>query len=334
MTSAHSSKGSPQNRSAGNTFTALTLDRASRRRRNAAWVAERLEAASTRLLPVWRSQVLVTYDPATHPVWLSPEEAGEELRRAESVILLGEGSQHTYFALGLRPGDESAPNGPAPDSIPTKGGAFQRLRAVAPLLDGASAALLAYAKAMVHYHLQHRFCGICGSPTVSKEGGYLRACTNAECGHHDFPRTDPAIIVLVSSGERCLLGRQPTWPENLYSIIAGFVEPGESLESAVAREVREETGVRVGRVRYHSSQPWPFPRSLMIGFTATAKSTAIRLNDGELADARWVSREDIARELKQGTLQLPSSISISRRLIETWFDAEGSLRLTHLLGSE
>jgi NAD+ diphosphatase len=314
-----------------NTFTSLMIDRASRRRRDDAWVAERSEDPATRFLPVWGSKVLVTGigdipgESTPHPIQLSPEEAGEHLRQAESVILLGEDEEHAYFALGLRPSDGPPPTGLA------EIGAFRRLRAVAPLLDGESAALLAYAKAMVHYHHQHRFCPTCGAPTKSKEGGHLRVCTNAGCGQHDFPRTDPAIIVLVSSGERCLLGRQPTWPENLYSIIAGFVEPGENLEDAVAREVREETGIRIRHIRYHSSQPWPFPRSLMVGFTATAESTTIRLNDGELADARWLSREEIEWELKRGTLRLPSSISISRRLIETWFDAGSSVALRRIL---
>jgi NAD+ diphosphatase len=129
-----------------------------------------------------------------------------------------------------------------------------------------------------------------------------------------------------------LLGRQPTWPAGRYSIIAGFVEPGEDLEAAVAREVHEETGIEVGRVRYFASQPWPFPSSLMLGFTAQAPSTTIRLEDGELEDARWLSREEIAGELRRGTLRLPPEVSISYRLIEDWFDGGGCVRLKHLIG--
>ena len=131
-----------------------------------------------------------------------------------------------------------------------------------------------------------------------------------------------------------MLGRQPTWPTGRYSIIAGFVEPGENLEAAVAREVWEETGVEIDEVHYHASQPWPFPSSLMLGFTAQAVSTAIRLNDGELEDARWLSRDEIIGELRRGTLRLPPDVSISYRLIEDWFDAGGSRRLRHHIPEE
>lgn len=327
MTSEEDAGSVQQNRSAGNTFTSLTLDRAPRRRRDAAWIAKQLEAPTTRFLPVWGSKVIITNEAVPRPVWLGPEGASDLLQQAQSVILLGESEEHTYVALGL-----PTAGGPPPASL-AQLGTFQPLRTVAALLDGETAALLAYAKAMVHYHHGHRFCATCGSPTASEEGGHLRICTNACCGQQDFPRTDPAIIVLVSSEGRCLLGRQATWSENLYSIIAGFVEPGESLEAAVAREVREETGVRVEQVRYHSSQPWPFPRSLMIGFTAVAETTTIRLRDGELEKARWLSREAIVQELRQGKLQLPSSISISHRLIETWFDAEATAALSQILAS-
>ena len=139
---------------------------------------------------------------------------------------------------------------------------------------------------------------------------------NADCSRIIFPRVDPAIIVLVSDGDRCLLGRQPSWPEGMYSTVAGFAEPGESLEDAVRREVYEETNVHVGEVRYHSSQPWPFPSSLMIGFLAQATSSEIRLNDAELEDAQWFTREDLRSDFPK----LPSSVSIARRLVDHWDD--------------
>jgi NAD+ diphosphatase len=240
--------------------------------------------------------------------------------------MLGEAGEHAYFALGLPDTDETLPVSLA------KVGDLRDLRSVAALLDHRDGALLAYAKAMTYWHRRHQFCGACGSPTRSSSGGHLRVCTNPQCAEHHFPGTDPAIIVLVTCGERCLLGRQPTWPVGRYSIIAGFVEPGESLEAAVAREVWEEAGIEAEEVRYCASQPWPFPSSLMLGFTAQAVSTTIRPNDGELEDVRWLSRDEIVSELRRGTLRLPPEVSISYRLIESWFDAGGSGCLKHLEG--
>ena len=210
-----------------------------------------------------------------------------------------------------------------PDSL-AELGQFQELRQVAALLDAPDAAILAHARAMAYWHQRHRFCGDCGSPTESREGGYVRVCSNAQCGQHHFPRSDPAIIVLVESGNRCLLGRKPSWPDGLYSTIAGFVEPGECIEQAVIREVSEETGVRVGEIHYQSSQPWPFPSSLMLGFRARAADPTIRVDQDELQDAQWFTREQIRSGLLEKRLRLPTNISVSHRLIEGWFD-EGQL---------
>jgi len=189
------------------------------------------------------------------------------------------------------------------------------------LLDEHNCALLAYAKAMVYWHERHRFCGSCGSPTASVDGGFMRVCAGEQCGQQQFPRTDPAIIVLVTSGNRCLLGRQPSWPKGMYSTLAGFVEPGESLEAAVIREVREESGVEVAGMGYFASQPWPFPSSLMLGFTAQAASETIHLGPDELEHARWFTRKEMRDMLQQGTLKLPFKLAISFHLIENWFDA-------------
>jgi NAD+ diphosphatase len=194
---------------------------------------------------------------------------------------------------------------------------------VAMLLPDAEAGLLSYARAMMYWRQRHRFCGVCGSKMTASRGGHVLVCTNADCRHESFPRIDPAIIVLISDGERALLGRQAAWPAGRYSTIAGFVEPGESLEDAVAREVFEETGVRVDTMEYHSSQPWPFPSSLMLGFTAHAATTDIHLRDQELEDARWFTRADFST----GRLKIPPGLSISFRLIEHWFDAGGGPRL-------
>jgi NAD+ diphosphatase len=313
-------------RSPGGYFTFPTLDRVGRKRREEVWVAKRLRAPSTRFVLVRGSKVLTADEPTPRPILLNARDVSGLHEQAESVILLGETEGRAYFALGLPDTDD------APPVTLTKAGNLRDLRSVAALLDGRDATLLAYAKAITYWHRRHRFCGDCGSLTRSTQGGHLRVCTNPRCGQHHFPRIDPAIIVRVSLGERCLLGRQSTWPVGRYSIIAGFVEPGESLEAAVAREVREETGIDVEQVGYYSSQPWPFPSSLMLGFTAQAVNTVIRLDDGELEDARWLSREEIAGELRRGVLRLPPEVSISYRLIEDWFDGAGSVSLKHLIG--
>jgi NAD+ diphosphatase len=195
---------------------------------------------------------------------------------------------------------------------------FEELRPLAPVLGAEEAGLLAYARALCIWRARHRHCGVCATPTVATHAGHCLRCTNPACAHEFFPRIDPAIIVLVSDGERALLGRQASWPARRYSTIAGFVEPGESLEDAVAREVAEETGVSAAAIRYHSSQPWPFPSSVMLGFRASAPAGAAVRVGGELEDARWVTRA----QLTAGEVLAPPSQSISWRLIESWLKGE------------
>jgi NAD+ diphosphatase len=317
-----------------NFFTTDAVDRGHTKRRDEVWLAARLQDPTTYLVPVWGDKNLFTLDEVSRPLLLTPQEAQDLIALAESITLLGEIEGHTYFALEL-PDDlvvSPTTGGAAAETVVarlTQTGRFENLRVVGLQLDQWEGALLAHAKAMTYWHRRHRFCGDCGSPTRSAWAGHLRVCTNPACGKQQFPRTDPAIIVRTTLNEtRCLLGRQPTWRPTQYSNVAGFVEPGESLEAAVVREVREETGVQLRTVRYHSSQPWPFPSSLMVGFTAEAASEAISLNDGELEDARWFTRDEIRAGLLNHILRLPSPVSISYRLIEDWFDAKdpGALR--------
>lgn len=199
------------------------------------------------------------------------------------------------------------------------GTSFEELRPLSPVLPAEEAALLAYARGLTIWRSRQRFCGICGARTQSERAGHVIRCTNETSPHEHFPRIDPAIIVLVTDGERALLGRQSGWPPGRYSTIAGFVEPGESLEDAVFREVLEETGVRVSNPRYDSSQPWPFPSSLMIGFQASAHRGSPIHRGSELEDARWFTRVEIRSE---GIPLVPPSHSISYRLIRTWLESE------------
>ena len=306
-------------RSQRNSFTASPFDRATDRRRDPDWLSARAEDSGTRYLPVWRLQSLFTGDPP-QPVLLTPEALRTHVA-APAATLLGVRDSQAFFALDLVAEEDPPP-------ALAQMGVFRDLRQVAPLLDRDLGTLLAYARAMAYWHQRHRFCGTCGSPTTSREGGHVRVCTNERCREQHFPRTDPAVIVLVSCGPRGLFGRKASWPAGQYSTIAGFVEPGESIEDAVAREVREETGVEVAQVAYHSSQPWPFPSSLMLAFTAQAAGDAITVDRTELEHARWLTREELRAGLRDGTLRLPPSVSVSYRLIEDWFDADtpGALR--------
>ncbi len=312
-------------RSALNCFAANSIDRLSARRRDEAWLAGQVEDPKARFIPVWDSRQLFALEPLPRPVLLSHPEAAEPLKAAETIMFLGRDESGPYFALDL-PRDRS----PLFDRLADHG-QFQDLKRFGALLPPRHAALLAYARGLTHWHRRHRYCGDCGSPTASVDGGHRRVCTNSECGAQHFPRTDPAVITLVWDGDRCLLGRQAIWPQGFFSAIAGFVEPGESLEDAVVREIHEETGVNVTGIQYHSSQPWPFPCSIMLGFTAVAQDRAIRLVDHELEDARWFSRKDYRESLEAGRLRLPSSFSIAFRLIEDWYNAGRLIPLKEVL---
>jgi NAD+ diphosphatase len=281
------------------------------------WFAAALADPESRIVPVWNSRNLLTDGAAPHAAYLKLAQLPEADRSGAELILLGRFGSRSVFVYEFE--------GPEPPPL-AAGVHFDELRTVASLLTAEEAGLLSYARAMIFWRRRHRFCGTCGTQTIAGKGGHIRVCTNPACRHQEFPRLDPAIIVLISDGERALLGRQASWPAGRYSTIAGFVEPGESLEDAVAREVLEETGVQVDSIEYHSSQPWPFPSSLMLGFTAHAITTDIHLRDQELEDARWFTRAEIA----SGHPKVPPSISISFRLIENWFDAAGGPRLQEI----
>jgi NAD+ diphosphatase len=289
------------------------------RRRDTAWLAETIRSESAVFVPVCEEHTLVDSHPREpRPRLLRYGEVAAMNLSVEHAVYLGEHRARPCFALDV-PGDHA----PHLDGL----GRLESLRGHAMAVPAEDAGLLAYARAMVLWHRTHRFCPRCGAPSLPAEGGHLRICSRRVCGGRQFPRLDPAVIVLVSHGARCLLGRQPNWPAGRYSTVAGFVEPGEGLEDAVCREVHEETNIRVTRVRYHSSQPWPFPSSLMLGFSAEALNTDIRLNDGELDDAAWFTRDEILRLVTGGGGSLPLEMSIAFRLIATWFDGDEPGRL-------
>ncbi len=290
---------------ARNVFAGPYVDRASGLRKDPAWLEAALRDPATRFVPVWHSRSLVLQEPVPAAVLVGRESLGRVA--ADDLILLGRFAGAACFAVEI-----------IADSPPAlaDGAEFTDLRLAGGLLPPDEAGLLAYARAMTYWRERHRYCGACGAPTRATSAGHVMACTREGCGTEFFPRIDPAIIVLVTDGERALLGRQASWPPGRYSTIAGFVEPGESLEDAVVREVGEETSVEVVEVEYHSSQPWPFPSSLMIGFRARAGATAVACPDGELEDAGWYTPADRAA----GTPALPPPQSISFRLIADWYE--------------
>lgn len=295
-----------------NFYAANGLDRAGHRRREPDWLAAQLAHPETLFVPVWRGQNLVASaaEGAPNAVLVSREAL---LSLEDEAVLLGLRESRAYFAIDLS--HREAPL----EAIRAEGPIeFTDLRRVGPLLARPDGALLAYARGILHWHGRHRFCGVCGSPTRSEEGGHVRRCVAAECNAAHFPRTDPAVIMLVTDGDRALLGRQKVWAKGQHSTLAGFVEPGESLEEAVAREVHEETGIVVDDVQYHSSQPWPFPASIMLGFTARAVTTELRVDPTELEAAHWFDRAFILAHPEDDQFRLPRRDSIARRLIEDW----------------
>ncbi len=302
------------------TFAGPYLDRAAPMREDSSWHEAALEDPASRVVIVWNSRNLILETEPPRAAMIALDEVPAQLRNAHTLILLGRFADHPCFALEI---DAEQPPRLWPQAR------FEDLRVLAPRLPADEAGLLGYARAMLSWRRRHRFCPACGSPTAPRRSGHALVCVNPACLTEQFPRIDPAIIVLVSDDGRALLGRQASWPPGRYSTIAGFVEPGESLEDAVTREVSEETGVAIERIEYFASQPWPFPASLMLGFHARAVSTAILRNDLELEDARWFSREQIAA----GAVLLPPVHSISFSLIEHWFDTTGPLKLRELRGA-
>ncbi len=295
-------------------FSGNYLDRTGHLRDDPTWVQRALKDPSSRVLPIWNTRNLIEGQDTPRAAMLELKELPRDTIESQELILLGSYGETSVFTAEI----------PSSDAPQLRAGThFEDLRLIVGQLQWDEAGLLGYARAMVNWRRRHQYCGNCGAKTLSAKGGHVRVCSSASCGIQHFPRTDPAIIVLVSDGERALLGRQALWPLGRYSTLAGFVEPGESLEDAVVREVFEETGVVVNQVEYQGSQPWPFPASLMLGFTAQAITTEIQLHDQELEDARWFSRADIAA----GQPLLPPSASISYYLIEHWFDAGGTGKL-------
>lgn len=295
-------------RSARNALTALALDRAPMMRSDPDWLEQQRRHAH--VIPVWQDKGLLSHEQSR--LVSCPVEPDSAL---DSLIFLGLDGDQPWFTL---PVGEAAGAALA-ERLDAE---WLGLRRACMLLPHREAGLLAYARALILWHENAQYCGRCGAPTQSRDGGFMRVCTHAACGLEQFPRLNPAVIMRVEFEDRILLGREARWPEGQYSVLAGFVEPGESLEDAVRREVAEESGVSLTRVDYQSSQPWPFPASLMVGFSAQAADNQARPLD-ELEAVRWLGREELTQQLLNGQIRVSSPLSISHRLIDDWLDPRG-----------
>ena len=297
------------------------LDRDDAARADDHLIDQLITQPETRIMPVWHSANYFApaaddnAPPEMGCLSGGDQDAGMGLRcceLADTLIYLGRDRDgHAYIAADISTLSEDAR-----DALGLPG-YFADLREVSPLIDGYEGSILGYARALCFWHQRHQFCSVCGHATFIAHSGHVRKCSHADCAAPHFPRTDAAIIVKVTYQDRILMGRQPVWPEGMMSVLAGFVEPGETLEHAVAREVFEEAGIRVKDVRYQHSQPWPFPASLMLGFTAIAEHDQLNVNYNEIEHAGWYTRQDIANFSDMG-LFLPRKLSIARRLIDKW----------------
>jgi NAD+ diphosphatase len=314
-------------RSDGLAFAGSGLDRAAHLRGDAAAMATMCADAAARVLPLWRAKPLLADAARDTLGWQRLDAAGLEAA-TEPPLFLGLDAEGPRFALDLSAWEpDGSPVGPLDGFLditeqmhPAFGGGarFAELRGCMTRISAREAELAATARALVGWHARHRFCANCGAATVPTQAGWQRDC--AACGASHYPRTDPVAIMLITHGNRVLVGRSPGWPQGMYSLLAGFVEPGETLEAAVRREVFEEAGIRVGRVEYVLSQPWPFPASLMLACRGEALDEAITVDPAELEDARWVTREEMMTVFA-GThpdMTAARAGAVARHVLELW----------------
>jgi len=297
-------------------FSGSPLDRAAVLRRDGGWLERQLADPAARFLPLWNLDALVKLGNPRSLAW-ARLSLFEDVDFSPDPILLGLDGEVAHFAVDVSPLEDPLV------ALGLEGAAkFEELRSIGNELPREEIAVVAHARSLTNWHQRHRHCAVCGETTISVMGGVQRRC--ADCGAEHFPRTDPVAIAAIVRGDRCLLGRGPGWPDTMYSALAGFVEPGETIEEAVRREVWEESGVVVGNVRYVQSQPWPFPSSLMIGCIGEALTEELTIDRAELLDARWFTRDEIRAALDgaPGPLVVPPPFAIAHHLMRAWVEAQ------------
>ncbi|HSE13631.1 MAG TPA: NAD(+) diphosphatase [Rudaea sp.] len=312
-------------RSRNNTFASLELERFAELRDDADWLDERLRAPGAQFLVLGDDGRLLVSADHGMPRGLDRDERERLLGEAEPIYL-GQAGNSDRFLLRV----DAARAGAVALEL---GAGFANLRHAGRAWPAFEAGLFAYALGLANWQARTRYCSNCAAPLKFQAAGHRAKCTNPQCGMEHFPRTDPAIIVIVEFRDACLLGRMPRLPPGRFTTLAGFVEPGESLEDAVRREVFEEAGVRVAACDYHSSQPWPFPASIMLGFTAQAEGPRIQVGP-ELAEARWFSADQLIDGLRTRALVLPPRVSVAYRLIEHWLRQAAGAELGELVSDE
>ena len=299
-------------------FGGNPLNRASEKRTDPNWIVSKRRDETSLILPMWRLEpFLLGAEKSIPPVELGlvrPGVADSLAVAGAACIFLGLDGDTAVFALDISEASDPQNIGPLAGL-----GHFREARTAAQIVSIKDAAIIAQAKAMIDWHRRHGFCPACGAPTKMMDAGYRRLCDKCHAEH--FPRVDPVVIMLATHGEACLVGRGKQFPAGMFSALAGFVEPGETIEEAVRRELMEEASVKVGEVTYYATQPWPFPSSLMIGCFAKAKNRDVKADENEVAEVRWIER-GVARELIEGKqvdgLRVPPAIAIAHHLIKTW----------------
>jgi NAD+ diphosphatase len=294
-----------------NFYATGEFDRCVERREDEIWLRAQLANPESRLHPIWQQKNFIVEAEQPRAVTLLAGSSAELLAQADTIVLLGVEDGQAHFAVDISRLEEG---------VIGRFGTPMDLRAVGAVLPQREGALLAYARGLAYWHQRHRYCGACGSATEPRAAGHQRRCINPACALVQFPRTDPAVIMRITHRGKILMARQANWAPGMHSVLAGFVEPGETLEGAVAREVFEEVGLRIDDIRYFGSQPWPFPSSLMLGFAAEARDAELHINHNEIDQARWMTRAELLNSPEDETFRMPRRDSISRQLIADWLE--------------